>query len=136
MGCIDKRRAKAVKLAFNDHLATADMADRLEVSDRTIRRWKSEFLKDGSESFLVSKSPGRIPNKTPMAVEQTAVKAKLENPSYGSRRLRWYLIGNHKVNMSHMTISRILKKHGIAIRIKPKNTHTKRFERRHANSLW
>ena len=136
MGYIDKRRAKAIKLAFNDHLTTTEIADRLEVSDRTIRRWKAEFLKEGSESFMISKAPKRAPNKTSLAVEQLIVKSKLENPSYGSRRLKWYVLDSHGIRISHVTISRILKKRGIAIRIKPKNSHTRRFERKRPNSLW
>lgn len=134
---IDKRKARAIKLAFNDHLSVGEIAERLEVSERTVYRWKREHRNCGIES-LVRKKPGpkNAYNKTKLNVEDLVVKAKLENPSYGSRRLQWYLVDNYKVKVSHMTINRILKRRGIAIRIKPKNIHTKRFERRHANSLW
>lgn len=134
---IDERKARAIKFAFNDHLAAKEIARVLEVSERTIYRWKRDYIKLGPSSLITkSKRPGRIPNKTPLEVEELIVKSKLSNPSYGCRRLYWWLKDNCGVEISYRTIQRILKRRGIALRIKPKNTHLKRFERKHANSLW
>lgn len=134
---VDSRKARAIKFAFNDHLPIAEIAGRLEVSERTIYRWKRGYLNSGPASLMrKSRRPKVIKNKTSLEVEQLVVEAKLKNPSYGARRLHWYLKDNHNIAISHMTIARILKRRGIAIRIKPKNQHLKRFERKHANSLW
>jgi len=137
MDNIDKRKAKAIKLAFNDHLQAKEIAKILDISERTIYRWKSSYLKDGMASLVKNKRGPKNPrNKTSLEIEELVVKAKLENPSYGARRLCWFLKDDYGVKISYRTIQRILKRRGIAIKIKPKNSHTKRFERKHANSLW
>lgn len=134
---IDNKKARAIKLAFNDHLSVEVIVDRLGISERTVYRWKRGYLLYGPSSFVVkSRRPKNVSNKTSAVAEELIVKAKLENPSYGSRRLHWYLKDSHNIEISYRTIQRILKRRGIAIRIKPKNTHTKRFEGRHPNSLW
>lgn len=103
------------------------------ISVRTLLRWTKQYRENGVTGLEVkSRVPKIQPNKTPRHVEELVVKTKLEKPYYGSRMIKHLL----DVPISHATVSKILKKHNLGVKTKPKPQECKRFERKHPDSLW
>jgi transposase InsO family protein len=68
-----------------------------------------------------------------LALERRIIRLKEKYPAWGARRIK------HQFNLpcSWRTVHRILKKHGLLIRIKAKTQPAgKRFQRRHVDSMW
>jgi hypothetical protein len=66
-------------------------------------------------------------------LEQRIIRLKKKNPAWGARCIK------HQFNLSSSwrTVHRILKKHGLLIRIKAKlQPAGKRFQRQHVYSTW
>jgi transposase InsO family protein len=66
-------------------------------------------------------------------LEQRIIRLKEKYPAWGARRIK------HQFNLpcSWRTVHRILKKHGLLIRVKAKPQPAgKRFQRRHVDSMW
>jgi transposase InsO family protein len=66
-------------------------------------------------------------------LEQRIIRLKEKYPAWGARRIK------HQFNLicSWRTVHRILKKHGLLIRIKAKPQPAgKRFQRQHVDSMW
>jgi len=103
------------------------------ISVRTLLRWVKHYREYGVTGLEnKSRTPKRQPNKTPTHIEDLVVKTKLEKPYYGCRMIKHLL----EVPISHATVSKILKKHNLGVKIKPKPQECKRFERKHPDSLW
>lgn len=80
---------------------------------------------DRSQKTITSGNPGKV--------RATDHPAKVKYPAWGARRIK------HQFNLpcSWRTVHRILKKHGLLIRIKAKPQPAgKRFQRRHVDSMW
>lgn len=76
--------------------------------------------------------PRKAEHAIPKQLEQRIIRLKAQYPSWGARRIK------HQFNLpvSWRTVHRVLKKHGLLIRIKAKPQPSKRFQRRHVDSLW
>ena len=79
--------------------------------------------------------PGRngLPGQYPASLEQRIIRLKGKYPAWGARRIK------HQFNLpcSWRTVHRILKKHGLLIRVKAKPQPAgKRFQRQHVDSMW
>lgn len=91
------------------------------VGRNTVRRWLRNFAKEGNQGLMDKrKGPRFIPNKTSKEVEQQVIKARLEAPCYGSRRLKYFF----ELPCSPGAIYRILKAHNL-IRKRKKKYQTK-----------
>lgn len=77
-------------------------------------------------------NPKRQRKRTKFAVEGMIIRLKQKYPSWGARRIK------HQFNVPvhWRTVHRIIRKHGMLIRIKAKPQPCRRFQRRHVDSLW
>jgi len=99
---------------------------------RTFRRWVSRYRNNGIKG-LEKKKPGVRPvNSIPKSLEERIVKLKQKHPSWGARRIKH----QYGLPCHWITVHRIIKLHRMLIRIKPKPQPSKRFQRRHVDSLW
>lgn len=55
---LEQRRFRAISL-LKDGLQPVDVARRLNVDRRSVRRWKAAFLKEGLEAIRAKPTPGR-----------------------------------------------------------------------------
>jgi transposase InsO family protein len=118
---------------INKRKATGQLCRENGISSRTIRRWVKRYREGGITNLeYKSRTPKCHSNRTSGEIEDLVIKTKLEKPYYGSRMIK-YLLG---VNISHMTVSRILRRYNLTVKIKPKPQEYKRFERKHPDSMW
>jgi len=57
---LEERRKKAIEL-LGQNLRPVDVAKRLGVDRRSVRRWKSAYIKNGAASLKSRPAPGRTP---------------------------------------------------------------------------
>lgn len=111
-----------------------------KISRKTAYKWLSRYRTGGLSSLdNRSKEPFIQPNKVSSEMEALIVKSHEENPFWGPRKLRDYLL--HVKNMSdvpaHTTFSRVLKRHDCqVIKSNKSKPATIRFEREQPNDLW
>jgi transposase InsO family protein len=68
----------------------------------------------------------------PKRLEKRILALKQRHPSWGARRIKYqYGLACHWA-----TVHRVIKRHGLLVRIKPKLQPSKRFQRRHVDSMW
>ncbi|MBW1936540.1 MAG: IS630 family transposase [Deltaproteobacteria bacterium] len=58
---LERRRFKAMNLLLKEGLQPVEVAKKLKVDRRSVRRWKAAFLKQGPEAIKAKPSPGRPP---------------------------------------------------------------------------
>jgi transposase InsO family protein len=128
-------RLKAV-IDYLDNRKTANQISVLYgIKPRTIRKLAKLYREGGLEALRVKpKTPKRQPFKTPGYIEDLIIRTKLEHPSYGSRMIKHTIKDN--ADISHTTITKILKRYNLLYKVKPKTQPCKRFERKHSDSLW
>lgn len=127
------KRLDVVLDYINKRKSTEQLCRETKITSRTIRRWVKQYRMGGITNLeYKSRIPKYHPNKTSESVEGLVLKTKFEKPYYGSRMIK-HLLG---VNISHMTVSRILRRHNLTVKIKPKPQEYKRFERKHPDSMW
>ncbi len=103
------------------------------ISRRTLSRWVRAYRNKGNQG-LESKKPGPKHSRyaIPKRLEQRIITLKQKHPSWGARRIKYqYGLACHWT-----TIHRVIKRHGLLVRIKPKPQPYKRFQRRYVDSLW
>jgi transposase InsO family protein len=126
-------RAKAVVL-YDEGLKTANEISQLySISGRTLRRWHKEFKANGIAGLTPKKTGPKIGrHRTPEVLRQRIISLKRRFPAWGARRIV------HQFNLSlHWTTAhKILKQNGLLFRIRAKPQPSKRFQRRHVDSLW
>jgi len=101
---------------------------------RTFRRWVSRYRKEGIKG-LEPKKPGpkkRTTNLIPKKLEERIVRLKQKHPSWGARRIKF----QYDLPCHWMTVHRVIKNRGMLVRIKPKPRPSKRFQRKHVDSMW
>jgi transposase InsO family protein len=102
------------------------------ITDRTLRRWYAEYETYGAKGLQRKKPKGRIHNQIPPALEEKILRLKQRNISWGARRVTFQA----GLTCSWRTAHRVIKKHGLLVRIKAKPQPCKRFRRHHVDSLW
>lgn len=103
------------------------------VSDRTLRRWiRNRDIK--GQQALHPKKPGPKPGIGSISknLEQNIVALKQKHPSWGARRIKY----QYELPCHWRTAHRVIKKHQMLVRIKPKPQPSKRFQRRYVDSMW
>jgi len=76
---LEQRRLEAVAL-FEKGVAPVDIARKLGVGRRSVRRWKASFLKEGQEAIRAKPVPGR-PSKLDPRDKKNLEKALLRGAS-------------------------------------------------------
>lgn len=126
-------RTKAVLLCSERILPAKDVAGRYGVSLRTLRRWGWAYASLGVEG-LVPLKPG--PKKAVHAIspvlEQRIMRLKQKHPCWGARRIKY----QYSLPVHWKTVHNVIKRKGLLVRIKAKPQPSKRFQRRHVDSMW
>jgi len=102
------------------------------ITDRTLRRWCADFEARGADGLQRKKRSGRVHNQIPQALEERILRLKQRNISWGARRIK------HQFDppVHWRTVHRVIKKHGLLVRIKAKPQPCRRFQRKHVDSMW
>lgn len=127
-------RIKAVILSLEGVKTDKEISSSYDISERTLRRWKGRYLTNGGVDGLrpSSTAPHTSKNQTKRAVEKRVVRLKQKYPPWGARRItRQFDLPIH-----WRTAHRIIKRNGLLIRIKAKPQPSKRFQRKHVDSMW
>ena len=127
-------RTKAVVFYEEGIRSAKEIGETYNLSERTVRRWAKAHSQDTENGLRPKKTgPKRSPRAISQSLEQRIIRLKEKYPVWGARRIK------HQFNLpcSWRTVHRILKKHGLLIRVKAKPQPTsKRFQRRHVDSMW
>lgn len=102
------------------------------ITDRTLRRWCADFEARGAEGLQRKKRCNRVHNQIPQPLEERILRLKQRNISWGARRIK------HQFDLPvhWRTVHRVIKKHGLLVRIKAKPQPCRRFQRKHVDSMW
>ncbi len=127
-------RVKLVLLYVERVKHAAEIREAYDISERTLRRWARAYRKGGLKA-LEPKRRGprrRPPNSTKKRMEEGILALKQKHPSWGARRIKY----QYDLPCHWTTVHRIIKRHGMLIRIKAKPQPSKRFQRYHVDSMW
>ena len=102
------------------------------VTDRTLRRWVAAFKERGLNGLQRKKNSERVHNELPSQLEERILRLKQKHVSWGGRRIKY----QYDLPVHWTTVHRVIKKHGLLVRIKAKPQPCKRFQRKHVDSLW
>ena len=136
------QRLQAVEAFKKSGMTPAAFANTWRVSPAILRKWISRYDLGGARG-LINSSPGRKrgPKGLPGLVTDQIVGVKEENPDFGLRRVRDFLLRFRGIRVSTGSISKTFAvnslPHGEAPKAKPKKHHlVRRFERSRPGELW
>ena len=127
-------RIKAVLLYTEAKKGRGEICDLFDISPRTFWRWVKAYRDDGPAGLKPNR-PGPAPGKNSITkrLEKRILDLKQKNPSWGARRIKY----QYDLPCHWMTVHRVIKHHGLLVRIKPKpQPPSKRFQRKHVDSMW
>jgi transposase len=126
-------RIRAVLLHIEGAKDAKEISSVLNISIRTFWRW-TRLYRTGGPKALAPRRPGpeRATNTIPEALEQRIVGLKQIHPSWGARRIKY----QYELPCHWRTVHNIIKRHQLLVRIKPKPQPSKRFQRKHVDSMW
>ena len=110
-------RTKAVVFYEKGIRSAREIGETCNISERTVRRWGKSHRQDKEKGLRPKKTrPKRSSRATSPSLEQRIILLKEKYPAWGARRIK------HQFNLpcSWRTVHRILKKHGLLIRITAK----------------
>jgi transposase len=127
-------RTKAIVFYDEGIRSAKEIGETYNISERTVKRW-AQNLRDDPENGLKPEKTGlkRSRQAIPASLEQRIIRLKGRYPAWNARRIKYQF----ELPCSRRTVHRILKKHGLLIRIKPKPQPAgKRFQRKQVDSMW
>jgi len=128
-----------VRLAMEGRQSFSDLCERFTISRNTgyklLKRYQ-EVGEAGLESY--SRRPHRSPSKTTEQVEKRVLEVREENPTWGGRKIRaWLLNAGEKNVPASSTITDILYRYGKILETRRQADEPyKRFEHESPNDLW
>ena len=126
-------RIKAVLLYLEASKQPREICSLYDISLRTFRRWISAYRNRGPRGLEPRRpGPARGRNTIPRRVEDRILSLKREHPSWGARRIKY----QYDLPCHWRTVHRVIKRHGMLVRIKAKPQPCKRFQRRYVDSMW
>lgn len=103
------------------------------VSERTLRRWRTAYCLDGVEGLVPgSTAPKKQGRRIPESLRVRILRLKHKHPSWGARRIKY----QYDLPVHWKTVHNVIKRNGLLVRIKAKPQPSRRFQRRHVDSLW
>ena len=126
-------RAKAVILYEEKVYSAAEISRMYNISERTLRRWKSRHKNKGLDGLKpIKPGPKKAKHGIDDKTEQRILALKQKYPHWGARRIK------HQFDLPvhWKTAHNVIKKHGLLIRVKAKPQPCKRFQRKHVDSMW
>ena len=126
-------RIRAVLLYLEYDKNVDEIAETMDVSIRTLRRWVRAYRAGGSQKLQPLK-PGPVQGtkSTSEKIKNRVIALKQRHLSWGARRIKY----QYNLPCHWTTVHRIIKRHGLLVRIKPKPQPSRRFQRRYVDSLW
>ena len=126
-------RIRAVLLYIERVKDAREISSVLDISVRTFWRWIRAYRAGGSQELALKKpGPESGRNSIPKTVEERIVTLKQKHTSWGARRIKY----QYDLPCDWRTVHRVIKRRGMLVRIKPKPQPSKRFQRRHVDSMW
>jgi len=128
-----EERLKAVILCIEGGRTERDVSELFDVSDRTIRRWKRTYKRDGSRGLAPKPTaPKTVKHAMHRSLRERIIRLKQKHPTWGARRLKY----QYNIPVSWRSVHTVIKTSGLLVRIKPKPQPCRRFQRKHVDSLW
>lgn len=135
---VEQRREFCV-LARRTEVPLRELCQRFGISRPTGYRWLSRYQAD-AEAGLSDRShrPHTSPCRTPAAVEARVCAGRELHPTWGGRKLHYWLVGQGMTAVpAPSTITAILARHGyLAVSATPPSPRWQRFEADVPNALW
>ncbi len=126
-------RTRAVLLYTEGVKPAKDICDMYDISGRTLRRWKRSYAVNGLEGIKPKKpGPKKGSHSIPGTLEQRILRLKQKHLSWGARRIKY----QYELPVHWRTVHDVIKRNGLLVRINAKPQPSKRFQRRHVDSLW
>jgi transposase len=128
-----EERIRSVILYLEGAKEAKEITTVLEISVRTLRRWIAAYRADGTDALALKKpGPGIGTNSVSKRLEERVMRLKQNHPSWGARRIKY----QYGIPCDWRTVHRIIKRNGMLIRVKAKPQPSKRFQRKHVDSMW
>jgi len=128
-----EERIRVVLLCVEGGKEAREIATALGISVRTLRRWIRAYRAGGSQGLRPRKpGPEGGTNSIQKRIEDRIVMLKQRHPSWGARRIKY----QYDLQCHWMTVHRAIKRHHMLVKIKPKPQPSKRFQRKHVDSMW
>ena len=138
-----EEKMKFIRAWQSGEFTITALCDTFGISRTTGHKLINRFKKEGEACFnLQSKTPRRVPHKTPKVVEEAIVNLRKRHPNWGARKFAILLQGEFKVEEipSETTINNILSRNGL---VKKRGRRPSRLEKLHpkyesksCNEIW
>jgi putative transposase len=127
-------KARAVFLYVQKIKRANEIREAYEIPERTLRRWAKAYREGGLDALQPRKRGprGRPPNSISARLEQRIMTLKQRHPSWGARRIKF----QYRLACHWRTVHGVIKRHHMLIRVRAKPQPSKRFQRRHVDSMW
>jgi transposase InsO family protein len=126
-------RIRAVLLYVQDGKQAKEIRSVYDISERTLRRWARAYRTVGIDG-LQPKKPGPKNGSSGLSrkLYERIIELKQKHSSWGARRLKY----QYDLPCHWITVHRVIKSNGMLVRIKPRPQPSRRFPRRHVDSMW
>lgn len=128
-------RIRAVLLYMQGSKQAKEICSVYGISDRSPMRWTRAYNRGGIQG-LVRKKPGpkhgSNNNSLAKKLQRRILELKQKHPSWGARRIKY----QYDLPCHWTTVHRVIKSNGMLVRIRPKPQQSRRFQRRHVDSMW
>lgn len=137
-----EERVAAIEAFNKSGLSVSAFAKVYGVSLGTLNSWKNIYEEHGPEGLSTVPIRNFVRGKKPISdgLKEEITKVKTENPTFGLRKIRDFLMRFKGVKVSHKTVGKTLKENGIPLLEGPKKRRRKekirRFERARPMQLW
>jgi len=109
---IKQERYRWIKPVLDGEITAKAMSKICPFSYRTIKRWKSAYLKHGINGLRSrSTRPKRCYNETPIRIKERIIEFRKET-KLGAQKLHWKLL-KERINIHPRTINKIVKQEGL-----------------------
>lgn len=107
------------------------------VSRRTVERLVKAYEQFGVDGLRCkSRKPLSSPNQLKDRVVRRIIEFKQAHPAWGARRIAAQLREDYRKTVHWNSVHRVLKRNGLLVRVKAKHQPSRRFQRKHVDSLW
>ena len=126
-------RSRAVLLYIERTKEAGEICAIFGVSRRTLTRWVRKYRNGGIKGLEAKRRGPRLGvRRISKRLEQRIIRLKHKHPSWGARRIKY----QYDLRCHWATVHRVIKSNGMLVRIKAKPQPSKRFQRRHVDSMW
>jgi len=114
------------------------LCKRFKISRKTGYKILRRYEEEGEEGLNdQSRRPLTHPSRTSIAAEEKILELRAKKPTWGSRKIRAYLLNNGTANLpATSTITDILRRHGFITKEETSPKSHERFEHDKPNDLW